>query len=477
MQFVLLTIALLLFYNSQAQLAKQANVTSKQLDDRYFKLYALGDSVGKDSIRSEALQLLYSGREDYMMHARVMYRGLADSISSKDVHEKLLKKYPKGIYVANSSLEELLDSYVDSQSFTKSFQSWSKRFKEALTKVEFADESYEKIVKMLLKNNAVDVAEGYGRYFTNVSSKAYFLYNLAQYAYDHADYQKSNELLNELVRTYPDEVGKDSRLQGSLSSLQAQVYGKQERWKDCLQILETNELKGYYPDLMFQALVGSDRYFDAFLLLQQHIAANELSPEHEKAGPLIFQKLGSSLEEWAAYKSGIEEMKLVRNQEKWKASMVDEESIDFELVDIQGKKVKASDYEGKIIVLDFWATWCVPCVMSFPGMQQAVNRYKDDRDVVFLFIDTWERDNDYKKKVDNLMLKKGYNFHILFDDMKRGNGLVDKYGVKGIPTKIFIDKKGRVRFNSPATSFTTRDTFDEVVYKIGLLKSENNKSI
>jgi len=476
-QIQLILIVLLIVNTSQAQLAKQANVTSKQLYARYFELYALGDSVGKDSIRSEALQLLQSGREDYMVYSIEMYRGLADSVSSAKAYKELLKKYPKGTYVANIALEEILDSYVDSGSFNKSLQSWSKRFKNTLMKAEFADQSYERVIKKLLENDAVYAAEVYSSHFRSTSSKAKYLYNLAQYAYDHTDYQKSNELLIEVVRTYPDELGKNSRLLGSLSSLQAQVYGKQERWKDCLQILEKNKLKDYYPELTFQALVGADRYFDAFLQLQRHYAANELTPEQEKAGPLIFQKLRSSLEEWTAYKAGVDGMKSMRNQEKWKSSLVDEEAIDFELVDMQGEKVKASDYKGKIVVLDFWATWCVPCIMSFPGMQEAVNRYKDDSDVVFLFIDTWERDKDYKKKATELLRQRGFNFHVLFDDMNRGNGLVDKYGVKGIPTKIFIDKKGRVRFNSPATSFTTKDTFDEVVYKIELLKSDNIKSI
>jgi thiol-disulfide isomerase/thioredoxin len=53
--------------------------------------------------------------------------------------------------------------------------------------------------------------------------------------------------------------------------------------------------------------------------------------------------------------------------------------------------------KGKTVVVDFWATGCGPCKASFPGMQKRVAKFKDNPDVKFVFVDTWERDGDKKK--------------------------------------------------------------------------------
>src|ERR1700748_85368 len=67
---------------------------------------------------------------------------------------------------------------------------------------------------------------------------------------------------------------------------------------------------------------------------------------------------------------------------------VNQSAPDFKLKDIDGKEISLASLNGKIVIVDFWATWCGPCKASFPGMQLAVNNFKNDKDVVFLFIDT-----------------------------------------------------------------------------------------
>ena len=149
----------------------------------------------------------------------------------------------------------------------------------------------------------------------------------------------------------------------------------------------------------FKALLGVKRYFDAFLLLDNQFSQKDLTKVQEQEGPNLFQQLGSTASSWASYKERVEKKKEKDNQREWKAALVDQDAIPFEMMDMQGKVVKFSDFAGKVIVLDFWATWCGPCINSFPGMQAAVDKYKDDKDVVFLFINTWERGDDYKDRV------------------------------------------------------------------------------
>jgi thiol-disulfide isomerase/thioredoxin len=101
--------------------------------------------------------------------------------------------------------------------------------------------------------------------------------------------------------------------------------------------------------------------------------------------------------------------------------------------------------KDKVVVVDFWATWCGPCKASFPGMQKMVNKYKDDPNVKFVFIDTWENGENKEKLVSEFINTNKYTFHVLMDNDSK---VVADFKVDGIPTKFVIDKKGIIRFKA-----------------------------
>jgi len=112
------------------------------------------------------------------------------------------------------------------------------------------------------------------------------------------------------------------------------------------------------------------------------------------------------------------------------------------LTNSDGKKVHLSDYKGKVIVLDFWATWCGPCRASFPKMQELVKKYKD-KNVEFFFINVWEKMNpvDLKANVTDFIKENKYSFNVLYDFKDE---IVSQYKIDAIPSKIIIDKKGNI---------------------------------
>lgn len=140
-------------------------------------------------------------------------------------------------------------------------------------------------------------------------------------------------------------------------------------------------------------------------------------------------------------------------KESLKAKMRDTEAPGFALYDLAGKKVSLSDFRGKVVVLDFWATWCMPCIASFPAMQKMVERHPE---VVFLFIATLEKEKDALPRVRSFIKKRKYPFHVLMDEPvadKPGNyQVVSAYKPNGIPAKAVIDGKGRLRFLSTGFS-------------------------
>lgn len=104
-------------------------------------------------------------------------------------------------------------------------------------------------------------------------------------------------------------------------------------------------------------------------------------------------------------------------------------------------------------------------------MQAAVNKYQNDKEVEFLFIDTWQREENYKELVNEFITQNKYTFHVLFDEMKdRSKATTTAYGVSGIPHKVVIDKEGFIRFESSGGSPDVDKVVNEMETKIELAR-------
>lgn len=139
---------------------------------------------------------------------------------------------------------------------------------------------------------------------------------------------------------------------------------------------------------------------------------------------------------------------------------------DFKLTTLSGKEVTLADLKGKVAVVDFWATWCGPCVMSMPYMQKLYEKYQGNKNVEILLVNVWERVEDRKKTVQDFLKNRSTFTFPMYMDLK--DQVVGCFGVTGIPTKFYIDKKGIVQFKE--VGFPGADVFvDEASERIDLL--------
>lgn len=148
-------------------------------------------------------------------------------------------------------------------------------------------------------------------------------------------------------------------------------------------------------------------------------------------------------------------------------TMLDSPAPNFTLNDLAGNSVSLVDLRGKIVVIDFWATWSKPSLESFPGLKKTVEKYENDESVRFFFINSSEQMENWKKSASDFMIRNNYPFHVLLDTE---NTATTAFGVESLPTKFIIDKKGTIRFKRAGFTGSTDKLAEELSLMIEMLR-------
>jgi len=253
------------------------------------------------------------------------------------------------------------------------------------------------------------------------------------------------------------------------------------------------EAKEYFNHLSAKGAYGSadlnEKHMDILLqtgdqagvqpFLEKCVSANTMTPEMlDKLKEIYLSKNKDA----AAYETYLASLRSDKEQEELKAHVKEHltnvEYVPFAIEDADGKLIRSSDWGDKIVVLDFWATWCKPCIAAFPGMQMLVDKYANDPQVEVYMVGTMQT-GDYKQKSTGYVKQQGFRFHLLHDGINKETGgqdavfktFVPFFQSSAIPRKVIL-KDGIMRYTSEGYSGSPSKLADELTYAIELLKSE-----
>jgi peroxiredoxin len=406
---------------------------------------------------------------------------LQDTLTAQKYEKAALNKYPGGMIVQIKEAEKFskLSTQEEKVSAAREFASkypdsrYLPGMHNQIIRAYTQATEYEKLRDFILANKQ--------------SVHPYYLQNTASKIIEqNGDLNTALEIASAGIEVFPAFKKKDKKpeylsekqwrssqneLEGGLLFTKGKALYAMDKKQEALDLFQTAAAKMEYKDadvnlFYSKALMDEGHYDEAFDQLSKFIKEGNSKSEMNNLLAAAYEKVKGNSNGFNVFLTGLEKEANKKIIAKLEGEMINEPAPDFKLVDLQGKEVSLSELKGKVVIVDFWATWCGPCIQSFPGMKMAVDKYSSKDDIKFLFVNTWERVENKKQNAEDFIAKNAYPFQVLMD---YDNKVIESYKVSGIPTKFIIDKGGNIRFKSVGYSGNNDKMVAEIDAMISML--------
>jgi tetratricopeptide (TPR) repeat protein len=312
------------------------------------------------------------------------------NISKKPDYDKAIKYFYKAIRIDNSNPAGFLNLAI---------------IYEKQGNIEKAGEMYELLV----------ICDPENSYYFEKSLERYFL---------KGNYKEAIKLLEERIKKYPEDrfiqlLGQlyyqEKNYEKSIKYL-SQITAKEKEINFtahamlCISYAQIGKIEKAL-DSFEKALLSPDLYYDEEIFKRKEFDPIRNEPRFKKALKALKDKYG-----------------------------IDKPAKNFSLKTLNGEKIELNKLKGKVILLDFWATWCEPCVREMPAMKKLYQEFKE-QDFILIGLNLDEK----KEDVEKFIKEKGIEWPQVWLEQESSKYILSLYRVKALPSTFLIDKKGILR--------------------------------
>ncbi|WP_289659449.1 TlpA disulfide reductase family protein [Flavobacterium panacagri] len=474
----------------QNKFKKIDKLSQKQVMAQMDSLLNTKSAKDTASVKTLLSSLKEHKEERYVKIARMYYIKIGDKQTADLIYNNLVLKFPKGSTARQVAADNIfkLETGLEKEN---AYRRWIKDFPldrfpdERLTNDYVASSTAGTYAKEGNYQKAFEFCGKLQETFWKSSGLSGVISTL--YAKEH--YSEALVLMEESVRCskiYIDNPDDKSNEAGfarlgyySLLPMYADLLLKNNKKNQAMLVLDEYDKNAKKKSdsgtfTYAKILVSLQNEDKAFEVLQTAITSGKASKDIEALFHTLYLKNKGDETAYSNYMKDVSSAQSKFLKEKLASEIIKEKAPAFTLRDVDGNTVSLSDYSGKVVILDFWATWCGPCKKSFPAMQMAINKYASDKTVEFLFIHTWEKTkNDPAVEAKDYITANKYSFKVLMDlkNPKTGdNKVVSAYGAQGIPAKFIVDGNGFIRFKLTGFTGSNEAAVEELSTIVDLVK-------